>query len=595
MNLHISHDNQFLDYFIRAEEELAVCQNKYVIFTPEVSPRLIRSKKVLFAEFGSSEFWSLIGDFHQYENIYIHWLYGETVEIVNKIPRGINVIWCFWGGDGLEIRKLIRHNYQPKSYRYLRESEKKGENLSFLLSWKIKIRTYLNERNHIRAMRRVNYFAHYLEADYRAMKKATGFEAVFIPFHYASADDIVPANPAPVSAEGNILLGNSDTLTNNHFEAIDLLAQMQLSGRKVYCPLSYWKKEYAHDVAQYGKEKLPGSFIPLLEFMPKEQYDSILASITVAVMNHNRSQAFGNIMGLLSTGAKVFISNKSSLYHYLKSLGLSVFSVQDNLVPGGAQSLEPLPADEIKKNKALLQQYFGTVPHRQKMKKLLLLQSRNIHRPKTFFSDALLFAMVSLVMKTRKARMMFISRRRIRKKVRMAYRSGAPVKIILGAGITHYEGWITTDFPVFNILHPPDWNYFFSGCPADNLLAEHVLEHLREEEVSLVMSLAYTHLKPGGCFRIAVPDAYHPDPEYMRYVTPGDQGHLSAWNIDNISEVIRQAGFRCDPLEYYSGNGVFHGQDFNFVNGAISRSRIKGFKHRKIPDYSSLIIDCYKS
>lgn len=126
-----------------------------------------------------------------------------------------------------------------------------------------------------------------------------------------------------------VLLGNSASLTNEHFEAIDKLAL--ISGRfRVLCPLSYGDMEYAKKVSDYGVRKLGERFIPVMEFMTPDKYCSLLSQVDVAVMNHKRQQAFGNIYILLSMGKKIYIRSEISTYEWLNDhLGVKLFDVSN--------------------------------------------------------------------------------------------------------------------------------------------------------------------------------------------------------------------------------------------------------------------------
>lgn len=377
MNLHITHDDKFIDYFIDVAEELNVAQNKYVIYTLGQASELrhVKSKKVVFAKYDTVAFWDLIGDFNQYKNIFMHWMHGVPDEIVNKIPLNINVIWCFWGGDGLELPPLRKGVYQNITYKYFLKSKKNSLiDYTRLPILKKIARQLLNDKYHLKAIRRVNYFAHYLEEDYDIIKKATGFKAKYIPFHYAPTEAIVPKNTGlNNSSSGNILLGNSDSITNNHFEAINYLKQIPLGNRKVFCPLSYEYNEYVDTVAEYGKKILPENFIPIINFLPKAEYDIMLSGISVAIMNHNRSQAFGNIMGLLWIGAKIFMSMESSLYRFLKNNGFKIFTLQNDFVNNPSQALNDITIEEKTINRDLLLKIFGAALHKKKIKQLLTL------------------------------------------------------------------------------------------------------------------------------------------------------------------------------------------------------------------------------
>ena len=200
---------------------------------------------------------------------------------------------------------------------------------------------------------------------------------------------------------------------------------------------------------------------------------------------------------------------------------------------------------------------------------------------------------MNVISQLRRFRWIWSGRLKIKKQIRKISGAGK-IKIVLGAGTTHYDGWIATDLPHFNILEKKDWDFFFTNQKIDNLLAEHVLEHLTETEVEKVIHLSSQYLAPGGIFRIAVPDSNHIHPTYLENILPPADGHQSTWTFGTFQKILLHEGYDADPLEYYTDDGIFKAKDFDFKNGVITRSKIKGYKNSVIPDYSSLIIDCIK-
>lgn len=379
MNLHITYDNVFMDYVIRFARELGVSQDRFLVYLyyNQEKPALVKSAGIEYARFMDPGFFDLVGDWKQYRNVYIHWLCHEAIDIVNRIPPGINVIWCFWGGDGLEQPSLLKWVYQPKSYRYyMQHLARTPLDWRHFGSFKRRFREIRREKlardKHLRAMRRVDYFAHYLPEDFKKVRKAAGLRAQYIDFHYASVEDLLEgaASSDPALERPDILLGNSDTITNNHFEAIDALSGLDLSGRRVLCPLSYEKGAYARDVAFYGTERLGKAFRPLLDFLPRTEYNRLLTGVGYAVMNHNRSQALGNITALLNAGTKVFMSRDSTLYRFLSGSGFSISTTED-LKQGSCFS--PLSEEQTSKNRSLLLKHFGREAQKEKIRRLLTL------------------------------------------------------------------------------------------------------------------------------------------------------------------------------------------------------------------------------
>ena len=115
-----------------------------------------------------------------------------------------------------------------------------------------------------------------------------------------------------------ILLGNSATPTNLHFEALDAMKKFGNRDIEIVCPLSYGEKEYGEQVCQYGKKLFGDKFIPITDYMSPEDYSRLLNTVSIAVFNHNRQQGTGNIEILSYLGKKLFIRSDTTTWkHYV--------------------------------------------------------------------------------------------------------------------------------------------------------------------------------------------------------------------------------------------------------------------------------------
>ncbi len=120
------------------------------------------------------------------------------------------------------------------------------------------------------------------------------------------------------------------------------------------------------------------------------------------------------------------------------------------------------------------------------------------------------------------------------------------------------------------------------------------------DEAKQAAGLAFEFVKPGGSFRVAVPDGNHPDGDYVEQVKPGGTGpgaddHKILYDIDSLTALFRAAGFIVEPLEFFDGNGRFHAVDWSDDRGRVIRSR--RYDHRNTPEklvYTSLIIDAVR-
>lgn len=127
-----------------------------------------------------------------------------------------------------------------------------------------------------------------------------------------------------------IQVGNSADPSNNHIEVFEKLLPYRDENIEIICPLSYGNKEYATEVIRKGKEMFGEKFNPLVDFMPFEEYLEVLAKIDIAIFNHKRQQAVGNITTLLGLGKKVYIRKDINTWKFCKDLKLNVNNIIDN-------------------------------------------------------------------------------------------------------------------------------------------------------------------------------------------------------------------------------------------------------------------------
>lgn len=112
------------------------------------------------------------------------------------------------------------------------------------------------------------------------------------------------------------------------------------------------------------------------------------------------------------------------------------------------------------------------------------------------------------------------------------------------------------------------------------MLAEHVWEHMTEEEGIIAAKNCFDYLECGGYLRIAVPDLNFKDEWYQNMVKIGGNGdpthpaftHKIVYNYILFKEVFERAGFIVDLLEYCDVEGNFHYKYWNEADGIIGRS-----------------------
>ena len=131
------------------------------------------------------------------------------------------------------------------------------------------------------------------------------------------------------SNEYNIQVGNSADKSNNHIEILKKLSIHKNKNIKIYVPLSYGDLNYAKEVIIIGKEIFGDKFIPTTDYMGFSEYISLLGTIDIAIFNHNRQQAMGNITTLLGLGKKVYMRTDITSYSYLNDLGINIYDTNN--------------------------------------------------------------------------------------------------------------------------------------------------------------------------------------------------------------------------------------------------------------------------
>jgi len=171
------------------------------------------------------------------------------------------------------------------------------------------------------------------------------------------------------------------------------------------------------------------------------------------------------------------------------------------------------------------------------------------------------------------------------------------IKIILGAGPTKYHGWFSTNIYSVDVTNKKDFEKYFSRNKIDKVLAEHVLEHLTELQIRLMIENLLEYSNNLLTVRIAVPDGFHEDPDYIHKVKPGGYGcgsddHKHLFNYRSLSNVFEAFGFVSQLIEYWDEKKYFHSNYESDDNGFVSRNFLRDDRNSDgIPHYTSLIID----
>jgi len=194
----------------------------------------------------------------------------------------------------------------------------------------------------------------------------------------------------------------------------------------------------------------------------------------------------------------------------------------------------------------------------------------------------------------------------LRREARKRFANGQDLNLIVGAGTgrhfiglkeNHQDGWLLTDQSSLDALNAADWVSVFSKLKIRRIMAEHVVEHWSTEEFRHFLSIIAPFLAPNANLRIAVPDGFHPDPNYIADVRPGGSGpgsddHEVLYTYQTMTKLLDEAGWPYDLLEYFDERGEFHNKGWDPVDGFIQRSEHHDPRNSdQALSYTSLIFD----
>ena len=297
-----------------------------------------------------------------YDAVFLHAIDSFPFNKTKNIPKEIKVFWLVWGydlyGHPWNAPMIKMNLYKPKTIEscpWLKQSFI----YDFLRRFKRVCVSYLNRINgvndifhysskdFIEAVSRIDYFSGVLTNEYDLVKDVPYFRAEPVSYAYASVESMYESVPSTIPAIGdNVLVGNSAAETNNHLDILEYIKDFKPDKRKVILTLSYSGIKRYVDMVIAAYQKVFGDKIyPLLQLMSLKEYNNVLCTCGYGIFFHERQKGIGNISVLIMNGAKVFLSDTSVAYHYYKSMGIYVYSVQKDLNP---ESLSTPLTDEQK-------------------------------------------------------------------------------------------------------------------------------------------------------------------------------------------------------------------------------------------------------
>ncbi len=337
MILHLVHDDKVIPRMISLFEQYNPHNNYFVCVSckNKKSLRFLSDNPNIIMAYSKEE---TVIDWKTIDKICIHYfdlhkayylyIYNFFRQLKNK-----TIIWFMWGGD--IYSRLERYGFKILS-----------DNNSFLT-----INTLKAQRSIKDFMVHcfwdvygcvISYVAKYFfqttvnyvvssENEYELFKKYYTFKNCIgvLPFTYYSIEDTL-GELVDKEVSGNaVIIGHNAGASCNHEYILDFIKDVDFNQRMIILPMNYGIHPSYSKIIECKYNDVFSNVQYLNNFLPLNEYNSIMLSASTFIYGNFRQEAWGNILVALYLGGKVYLSINSPLRIWCENLGFIFFILED--------------------------------------------------------------------------------------------------------------------------------------------------------------------------------------------------------------------------------------------------------------------------
>lgn len=351
--VHVATGPSFLDFACEIFEAVAPGANHVIAVGTSLDsaglPSAVTYESVAYGEAATR---TVVAGATQASLVIFHGVQNPVIEALSRIPRGPVVVWSGWGGD--YYGNGFNHSaglLGPLTSRVVRAQRDRAYWVDRAIEWSRLARIRRG------ASRRADYFSAPVPEDFAVFaRRFRSFSGGYVQLNYVSIEDIVSRGEGPVLGT-DVLLGNSASPENNHFDVFEILRRQELGDSRLITPLSYGSPEYREEVVHRGRDLFGDRFVPLINHLSLDEYHQVIAGCSVVLMGHYRQQGLGNVLRAVWQGAHVVLDPRNPVTQYLESRGVQVTNIRKARI--GELASTPLGAREVDTHRAVLDRYWG--------------------------------------------------------------------------------------------------------------------------------------------------------------------------------------------------------------------------------------------
>lgn len=240
----------------------------------------------------------------------------------------IKVAWVFWSFEYYQLPFNLSKLYSKECFQFkIRKFISiLVENSLLFVRRKIKSPFFIGSKRYFSQIETIDEFYSFVEEDFlEIFKKNKKTNYHFLS--YLNFDDIAPTISSQNYTEKTIMVGHSGSPLLNHYEVLNKLKE-KVIGLKIILPISYGNKGYIKKIKKEITADFNFDSTFLEKRLPKDEYYSLLSSVSVFFLNCYCQQGLGNIVFFLLNGTTLYLSEKSTTYLFLKRKGFFVYSIE---------------------------------------------------------------------------------------------------------------------------------------------------------------------------------------------------------------------------------------------------------------------------
>jgi len=348
MILHFLSDDKFSDYVIGQFSEPEMC-SEFVLMSESESRKYIQKDGAVkhVNPKDAEDMERLMGSLDHYSAVVLHGLFFPWCEtVLRNVPSHVKVAWVFWGGEiyGRNDLKDLFLSKRSKLLLRVRQLKKRIEGKGGEENYELPLELF----------NRIDYCLTDIHEDFEFVTSYTQSKMKEVWYNYYSIDETIGELRNQWVEGNNILVGNSSSLTCNHLDGFRAAKRLRNNNSEIVVPLSYGEPWLRNSLLKKGNRMFGNRFHPLIDFMPRDEYNKLIKSCVVVIMPHYRPQAFGNIITALWLGSRVFLSEKSTLYTFFKRIGITLFSIETDINRTKKPKVLSLSSEEREENRRIL-------------------------------------------------------------------------------------------------------------------------------------------------------------------------------------------------------------------------------------------------